>query len=58
MKQECSEKKTIVCPYRENGYCTFWEKSAMDPEAWEKVFPEDSENDLRIIDTYREPCLG
>jgi hypothetical protein len=45
------------CFYRRSTRCTFWEQAEAIPAVWEKVFPDDPDWDLRVIDTFREPCL-
>ncbi len=50
-------KDTFYCCYRQDSRCTFWEQAEAVPAVWEKVFPEDPDYDLVVIDTFREPCL-
>ncbi|MBA7569650.1 hypothetical protein ES708_11391 [subsurface metagenome] len=56
---DAPEGKAFHCFYRKDGLCTFWEQAWAIPAAWEKVFPDDPDDDsaLRDIDTFREPCL-
>jgi uncharacterized protein YbdZ (MbtH family) len=56
INHKCNE--TFPCFYRKDGLCSFWEQAEAIPAAWEKVFKEDPDGDaLRVIDTFREPCL-
>lgn len=57
METQIKCPQSFPCFYRKDGICTFWEQAEAIPAAWEKVFPDDSDNDLRAIDTFREPCL-
>ena len=57
IKHKCEE--TFSCFYRKGGFCTFWEQTEAIPAAWERVFDDDPNDHsaLRVIDTFREPCL-